>query len=97
MSRRAIILLTVVAAISVACTGVVWAQDSERTQKPGSESQQSAESGVVPGHYIVVLEDKDSGGAAAEASADRRQAGRRRAISPKTTKSRRSPRPTAPR
>src|ERR687894_453775 len=63
------------AAISVTCTGVVWAQDSERTQKPGSPSQPSAESSVIPGRYIVVLEDKNSGGVAAEASADRRQAG----------------------
>src|ERR671917_1831219 len=74
LSRRAIVLLTLAAAISVACTGVVWAQDSGRIQKPGSASQQSAESSVIPGRYIVVLEDKDSGGAAAEASVDARQA-----------------------
>src|SRR5918997_6459656 len=74
LSRRAIVLLTLVAAISVACTGVVWAQDSGRAQKPGSTSQQSAESSVIPGRYIVVLEDKDRGRAAAEASVDAQQA-----------------------
>ena len=75
LSRRAIILLTVMAAISVACTGVVWAQDSGRTLKPGSASQKSAESGVIPNRYIVVLEDDGRGETAAQASADRRQAG----------------------
>ena len=63
------------AAISVACTGVVWAQDSGRTLKPGSASQKSAESGVIPDRYIVVLGDDGRGETAAQASADRRQAG----------------------
>jgi hypothetical protein len=62
------------AAILVACAGVVWAQDSGRMQKPGSESQQSAESSIIPGRYIVVLKDNDSGRASAQASEDRRQA-----------------------
>lgn len=75
MSRRAIVLLTLMAAISVACTGVVWAQDSGRTLKPRSASQKSAESGVIPNRYIVVLEDDGRGETAAQASADRRQAG----------------------
>jgi subtilisin len=75
LSRRAIVLLTVMAAISVACTGVVWAQDSGRTLKPGSASQKSAESGVIPNRYIVVLEDDGRDETAAQASADRRQAG----------------------
>src|SRR4028119_522792 len=68
LSRRAIVLLTVMAAISVACSGVVWAQDSGRTLKPGSASQQSAESSVIPGRYIVVLEDDGGGETAAWAS-----------------------------
>ncbi len=75
LSRRAIILLTLVAAISVACTGVVWAQDSGRTPKPSSESQQSAESSVIPGRYIVVLKDDGGGETAARASVNRQQAG----------------------
>ena len=75
LSRRAIVLLTAMAAISVAYTGVVWAQDSGRTLKPGSASQKSVESGVIPNRYIVVLEDDGRGETAAQASADRRQAG----------------------
>ena len=75
LSRRAIVLLTLVAANSVACTGVVWAQDSGRTLKPGSASQQSAESSVIPGRYIVVLEDEGGGETAAWASVNRQQAG----------------------
>ena len=62
-------------AISVACTGVVWAQDSGRTLEPGYPSQQSAEGGIIPGRYIVVLEDDGRGETAAQANADRRQAG----------------------
>ena len=75
LSRKVVVLLTVMAAISVACTGVVWAQDSGRTLKPGSASQRPAESGVIPDRYIVVLEDDGRGETAAQASADRRQAG----------------------
>ena len=65
LSRRAIVLLTVMAATSVACSGVVWAQDSGRTHKPDSASQPSSESSVIPNRYIVVLEDDGGGETAA--------------------------------
>ena len=75
LSRGAIVLLAVMAATSVACTGVVWAQDTGRTHRPDSASQPSSESSVIPNRYIVVLEDDGGGETAAQAGADRRQAG----------------------
>ena len=53
------------AATSVACSGVVWAQDSGRTHKPDSASQPSSETSVIPNRYIVVLEDDGGGETAA--------------------------------
>ena len=74
MSRRAVTLLTVMAATLLACAGVVLAQDSGRTQKPDPASQQSAESEIIPNRYIVVLEDDGRRGVGAQASDGRRQA-----------------------
>ncbi|MDP8901583.1 MAG: protease inhibitor I9 family protein [Actinomycetota bacterium] len=74
MSRRTVTLLTVMAAILLACAGVVLAQETEQT-KPPSASQQPAEGEVIPGRYIVVLEDDGRGQAGALAASERRQAG----------------------
>jgi subtilisin family serine protease len=51
--RRTILLLTVAAAISLACAGLVLAQ--EETPTPGQG--QGPPEGVIPGQYIVVLEE----------------------------------------
>lgn len=58
----------------VAYTGAVFAQETEERIKPPSAAQQTEESKVIQDRYIVVLEDEDSGRAAAEASGDKRQA-----------------------
>lgn len=72
MVRRLSLLFTVVAAILLACTGVVLAQatDKERTDKKSAASSQGESAtlshrdkdNVIPNRYIVVLKDDGSGG-----------------------------------
>jgi hypothetical protein len=75
LSRRAIVLLTVIAATLLACGGVVLAREAESPDGPSSTPRQPVKSEVIPDRYIVVLEDDGGGETAAQASADRRQAG----------------------
>ena len=77
MSRREIVMLTVMAATLLACAGIVPAQETERPGKPSFAPRQPAEpteSKIIPDRYIVVLEDDRGGETGAQASADRRQA-----------------------
>lgn len=64
-----------VTATLLASAGVVLAQNTEgRTAKPASPSEQRAEGNVIPGRYIVVLEDDGDGRADARASSNKREA-----------------------
>ena len=63
-----------VAATLLASAGIVLAQGSDRVKGSSSASGQPAESDVIPGRYIVVLEDEDRGKASAEARSDKQQA-----------------------
>lgn len=74
MSRRVVVLLAVMAATVFACAAVVLAQEAEQKTKPPPAPQQTAESRVIPGRYIVVLEDEGSGRTGAQAASDKRQA-----------------------
>lgn len=65
MVRRLGLLLTVVGAMVLACTGVVLAQaDNESRGKEPLSSQAAAKARAIPGHYIVVLDDGKVGQAA---------------------------------
>ena len=64
MGKRAVLLLTVVAAMLLACAGVVLAQSTtpnqEKTTPDPAQPQAESQGGkgkVVPGQYIVVLKD----------------------------------------
>jgi peptidase inhibitor I9 len=59
----------------LACGGVVLAREAESPDGPSSTPRQPVKSEVIPDRYIVVLEDDGGGETAAQASADRRQAG----------------------
>jgi subtilisin len=74
MSRRAILLVTVMAAALLAGTGALLAQETEKRTKPSTSPQQPAESNVIPGRYIVVLKDDGAGQAGAEARGQKREA-----------------------
>jgi len=69
-----VILLAVMAATVFACAAVVLAQEAEQETKPPSASQQTVESKIIPGRYIVVLKDDGNGRTEAQAASDRRQA-----------------------
>lgn len=64
------------AAALLACAGAVLAQETEERTKPPSSSQQSAQSNVIPGRYIVVLEDDSAGQAGAQAARSNKQEAR---------------------
>jgi subtilisin len=59
--RRTILLLTLVGAVLLACSGVVLAQSTTPASKerPTSDAsqQQSGQGNAIPGQYIVVLKD----------------------------------------
>ena len=67
--RRALFLLTLVAAMVFACAGVVLAQQGERTTP--ERGQQSAQDDVIPNRYIVVLEDNADSQAVAREHSER--------------------------
>ena len=69
-----VVLLAAVAAIVFAWAAVGLALEAEQETKPPSAPQQTTESRIIPGRYIVVLKDDGSGRTDAQAASDRRQA-----------------------
>lgn len=53
--RRTVLLLTVAAAISLACAGVVLAQENPTSGQGQAPPGQGPPEGVIPGQYIVVF------------------------------------------
>ncbi len=55
--RRTVLLLTVAAAVSLACAGVVLAQENPTSGQGQAPRGQGPLGGVIPGRYIVVFDE----------------------------------------
>ena len=74
VSRRVVLMLAMMAAALLACTGAVLAQETEEPAKPSASSHQAAESNAIPGRYIVVLKDAGTDQAGVQAASSKRAA-----------------------